>query len=69
MVVSSVVVINRFGDNADELVTDVLCEEVTNVHDGSKIFPAEPFLSDSRFLMTDIPVARGISLPVPKSCR
>ena len=47
MIIPSVVVIERLCDDADELDTDVLCEEVANVHDGGLAFPAEPFLGDT----------------------
>ena len=42
MIISHIFIIESLGDNADELVGDVVGEEVAEVHDGSVVFAAEP---------------------------
>lgn len=44
MIVADVLVVECLGDDTDELVSDVVGEEVTEVHDGSVILTAEPGL-------------------------
>ncbi len=60
MVVPPVLVVQRLRDDPDELVADVLGQELTNVHDGSVVFPAESFLSD-----TLVPSHDVINITVP----
>ena len=42
MIVADVLVVEGLGDDTDELVSDVVGEEVTEVHDGSVVLTAEP---------------------------
>ena len=44
VIVTDVFVIEGLGDNADELVGDVVGEEVAEVHDGGVVFSGEPGL-------------------------
>jgi len=47
VIVAEVFVVQGLGDDADELVGDVVGEEITEVHDGSVVFSGEP-----RFLLS-----------------
>ena len=47
-------VIKCLGDNTDELVSDVVGEEVTEVHDGSVILKAEPWLLFALAFTSDV---------------
>ena len=47
MIVAEMLVVKGLGDDADELVGDVVGEEITEVHDGSVILAREP-----RFLLS-----------------
>lgn len=42
VIVTDVFVIEGLGDNTDELVSDVVGKEVTEVHDGSVVLSGEP---------------------------
>ena len=42
MIVADVLVVKCLGDDTDELMSDVVGEEVTEVHDGSVVLTAEP---------------------------
>lgn len=42
MIIAHILVVECLGDDTDELVSDVVGEEVTEVHDGSVVFTAEP---------------------------
>ena len=44
VIVADVLVIEGLGDNADELVGDVVGEEVAKIHDGGVVFSGEPRL-------------------------
>lgn len=44
MIIAHILVFECLGDDADELVSDVVGEEVTEVHDGSVVLTAEPGL-------------------------
>ena len=44
MIVADVLVIEGLGDNANELVGDVVGEEVAEVHDGGVVLATEPRL-------------------------
>ena len=47
-------VIKCLGDDTDELVSDVVGEEVTEVHDGSVILKAEPWLLFALAFTSDV---------------
>ena len=42
MIVAHILVVECLGDDTDELVSDVVGEEVTEVHDGSVVLTGEP---------------------------
>ena len=44
MIIAHILVIECLSDDADELMSDVVGEEVTEVHDGSVVLTAEPGL-------------------------
>ena len=44
MIVADVLVVEGLGDDTDEPVSDVVGEQVTEVHDGSVVLTAEPGL-------------------------
>ena len=44
MIIAHILVVKSLGDDTDELVSDVVGEEVTEVHDGSVVLTAEPGL-------------------------
>ena len=44
MIIAHILVVKSLGDDTDELVSDVVGEEVAEVHDGSIILTAEPGL-------------------------
>ena len=54
VIVTDVFVIEGLGDNADELVGDVVGEEVAEVHDGSIILTAEPGLLFALAFTSDV---------------
>ena len=55
MIVPTIIVIDGLGNQAHKLMADVISHEVADVHDGSVVFTAEPALSDSFLLTTNIP--------------
>ena len=44
VIIAHILVVKCLGDDTDELVSDVVGEEVTEVHDGSVVLTAEPGL-------------------------
>ena len=42
VIIAHILVVKSLGDDTDELVSDVVGEEVTEVHDGSVVLTAEP---------------------------
>lgn len=44
VIIAHILVVKSLGDDTDELVSDVVGEEVTEVHDGSVVLTAEPGL-------------------------
>ena len=44
VIIAHILVVKSLGDDTDELVSDVVGEEVAEVHDGSIILTAEPGL-------------------------
>ena len=56
MIISHIFIIESLGDNADELVGDVVGEEVTEVHDGSVVLAAEPRFLFALALTADVAV-------------
>ena len=70
MIVADVLVVEGLGDDTDELVSDVVGEEVAEVHDGSVVLTAEPglllalaFTSDVALVSTRNLLARTEVLP------
>ena len=70
MIVADVLVVEGLGDDTDELVSDVVGEEVTEVHDGSVVLTAEPglllalaFTADVALVSTRNLLARTEVLP------
>lgn len=70
MIVADVLVVEGLGDDTDELVSDVVGEEVTEVHDGSVVLTAEPglllalaFTADAALVSTRNLLARTEVLP------
>ena len=63
MIVADVLVIEGLGDNANELVGDVVGEEVAEVHDGGVVLAAEPRLFLALAVASDVAlVATGYLL-------
>ena len=54
MIVADVLVVEGLGDNADELVGDVVGEEVAEVHDGGVILATEPRLFLALAVASDV---------------
>lgn len=54
MIIADVLVIDGLGDNADELVGDVVGEEVAEVHDGGVVLAAEPRLFLALAVVADV---------------
>ena len=54
MIVADVLVVEGLGDDTDELVSDVVGEEVTEVHDGSVVLTAEPGLLFALAFTSDV---------------
>ena len=44
VIIAHILVVECLGDDTDELMSDVVGEEVTEVHDGSVVLTAEPGL-------------------------
>ena len=44
VIIAHILVVKCLGDDTDELMSDVVGEEVTEVHDGSVVLTAEPGL-------------------------
>ena len=44
MIIAHILVVKCLGDDTNKLVSDVVGEEVTEVHDGSVVLTAEPGL-------------------------
>lgn len=70
MIVADVLVVDGLGDDTDELMSDVVGEEVTEVHDGSVVLTAEPgflfalaFTADVALVSTRNLLARTEVLP------
>ena len=54
MIVADVLVVEGLGDDTDELVSDVVGEEVAEVHDGSVVLTAEPGLLFALAFTSDV---------------
>ena len=70
MIIAHILVVKSLGDDTNELVSDVVGEEVTEVHDGSVVLTAEPgllialaFTSDVALVSTRNLLARTEVLP------
>ncbi len=70
VIVAEMLVVQGLGDDADELVGDVVGEEITEVHDGSVILAREPrlffalsFSADVAFITSWNLLAGAIVLP------
>ena len=70
MIIAHILVIECLSDDADELMSDVVGEEVTEVHDGSVVLTAEPglllalaFTADVALVSTRNLLARTEVLP------
>ena len=54
VIIAHILVVKCLGDDTDELVSDVVGEEVTEVHDGSVVLTAEPGLLLALAFTSDI---------------
>ena len=70
VIIAHILVVKCLGDDTNELMSDVVGEEVTEVHDGSVVLTAEPglllalaFTSDVALVSTRILFARTEVLP------
>ena len=62
MIVADVLVIEGLGNNANELVGDVVGEEVAEVHDGGVVLAAEPRLFLALAVAADVTVIASWNL-------
>ena len=54
MIIAHILVVKCLGDDTDELVSDVVGEEVAEVHDGSVVLTAEPGLLFALAFTSDV---------------
>ena len=54
VIIAHILVVKSLGDDTDELVSDVVGEEVAEVHDGSIILTAEPGLLFALAFTSDV---------------
>ncbi len=62
MIIAHILVIECLGDDTNELMSDVVGEEVTEVHDGSVVLTAEPGLLLALAFTADVAVITSWNL-------
>ena len=62
VIIAHILVVKCLGDDTDELMSDVVGEEVTEVHDGSVVLTAEPGLFLALAFTADVAVITSWNL-------